>query len=300
MLAWLVTWVTGLDGRRGDNATLALIAALCQASACGGRLQEASAEQSAPQPLELTQFLPALQKAICDGADECCAASGWKPLPSCRDNVATVWQPKLDYAREIGATYDPTQAARCAELLADEWKACRSRKVSSSRADDVCSSVFRAPGQLAKPGEPCTHAMDCQKDESSPIYCLKLNNAQLGACTRHLLGTEGAPCQGVSGSIDSECLAPFVCGAANTCIQRARLGESCAGINADACVTGAVCSRNGSLECAPAKPIGAPCGSDQDCDDYQCAADGTCRIRPDLPLELYCQRWSTAPDQATP
>lgn len=272
--------------------------ALCT---CGGRVERDTNDSTTTNLPALSELVPTLKKAICDGAVHCCDRAGWQRHPDCEGNVALSWQPIVDHAREIGAAYDAAQAARCVSQIKREWSKCSSRKVESSASDDLCALVFEAPAPRKQPGETCFSAMDCQQGDTMRVYCLKFNGSEFGTCTQHTQGAEGAECGGIHGSIDAECAAPFLCGADKRCHPRLNERESCGALKTDECAAGLACDPNdpeAAFVCRHATPVGSPCSTDVECDDWRCI-NGVCRVVPDLPLALYCETPESGSSQSS-
>lgn len=254
---------------------------------CGGRVQSAGSTPDGSDTIQRTDFLEAVQTAICDGAEACCAATGRQRLAACKEQVERVWQPRLQHAEQVGASYDPARAALCVSELKFEWLGCASRKQAVSTSDDACARVFSSPEPRKRPGESCTGAMDCEQPVEASVLCTVVDTPP-GTCVRHDWGTEGAPCGGTEGAVSPACRAPFVCGASHTCQRRFRAGEICVSLGSDGCESGWVCHRDAGDTCVKATPIGAQASTQYECEGY-CLVNGRCRVCPDLPIQLYCE-----------
>lgn len=254
---------------------------------CGGRVQTNDEEPPSRQ-IPRASFLDEVQSAICTQAELCCATAGLRRHQQCRAQVQTVWQPKLDHADQVKASYDPVQAGICVAELKAEWTNCAPTKLSTSRSEDVCAHVFSAPAPRQVLGAPCFSTMDCEQAQDVSVLCLVVGGSLPGACMRHELGTEGARCGGAEGQLNAECQAPFICGTNHTCQRRLRGGERCADFKSDGCAAGLVCDAASSGVCVPALPFGSAAAVDSDCEGY-CRVSDTCRICPDLPIWLYCE-----------
>lgn len=273
-------------GRFAFQSCFALILAT-DLPGCGGRVQPNDEEPPGSQ-VPRASFLDAVQTAICAQAEQCCPKAGLRRHEQCRAQVQTVWQPKLDHADQVKASYDPIQAGTCVAELKAEWAACAPTKLSTPRSEDVCARVFSAPAPRQMLGAPCLSTMDCEQAQDVAVLCLVVGGSLPGACIRHQLGTEGARCGGAEGQLNAECQAPFICGTNHTCQQRLRMGERCTDFKSDGCAAGSVCDAESSGVCVPALPVGSAAVVDSECEGY-CRVSDTCRICPDLPIWLYCE-----------
>lgn len=255
---------------------------------CGGRVQPNDDEDPPRSQVPRANFLEAVQTAICDAAEGCCAKAGRRRHAECRAQVQTVWQPKLDHADEVNAIYDPVQAGICVAEMKTEWTNCAPNKVSTSRAEALCARVFSSPAPRQVVGAPCFATMDCQQDQGVTVLCLIVNGSFPGTCMRHELGAKGARCGGAEGDLHAECQAPLICGADHTCQERLGPDEPCRQFKSDACALGLVCDAESSGVCVPALAVGAAASADSRCEGY-CRVDDTCRICPDLPIWSYCE-----------
>lgn len=202
----------------------------------------------------------------------------------------------LNHAASIGATFDANVARRCVERLEAEWALCGDVKAASSTSDAVCAQVFTQDSAGHLLGESCETAADCQKNERTAVICMKIgeDSGVAGHCLRNQLNQLGDRCGGATAIDYANCAAPYVCDLDLRCRTRFDLASACNTLGGDTCVPGAVCDVDGGAVCRPAIPVGAPCSSPTDCENFACLG-GLCRPYPDLSLSWYCQERLAAP-----
>lgn len=267
---------------------------------CGGRVADSSPPEVDPLPAALTvnEFLPRLQDAICRSADACCERAGFVPAVDCRSAVRAHWQPIVDRAKGIGATFDAAQALNCIANHQTEWSACASIKVQASTTDSDCGKVFVAPSPRSLLGAACLASMDCNQAADETVICFRIGTelGVTGVCLRNLQSGSDEICGGANGTTNANCLAPLACAADLRCHPRAKLRESCSDLGGDTCETGSVCDVGGSRLCKRAFALGEPCTRDSECENFACLG-GSCRVYPDLALSWYCQERLPRPAQ---
>lgn len=250
------------------------VAAAFAAASCGTRV-ELEAE-----PIEEADFAAAYAQAYCSAAP-CCETMELEPDADCVDVVQAEMAIDMARAREVGAVFDPEAAGVCVEALRADAESCAAGKVAG-RTTALCEWIY-TDKPLAE-GEPCEGPWDCADDGDKVGACY---NQEGGAfCLLEQWGEQGDACGG-GGAI--YCAPPLRCEDESwTCEPPFELGERCVTVwGGDTCVGGAVCDVEGSGLCEEARPPGAECDDESQCEDSACN-EGRCEWTGLFPRRKAC------------
>jgi hypothetical protein len=218
-----------------------------------------------PEALSEENFAERYAEAYCAAAS-CCPATA--SAPSCRQDFESQLAPEVARAQQLGLQFDGEAAAACLEAIRQNYEDCSGWK-DTRPYFDVCARVYRDKPRA--PGEACEGRWDCADSADAVGFCRDELDGEGPTCGLFRVAAEGEPCG------NDYCDAGLFC-YDNVCLSRFRAGEACVidpPDGGDTCEPGFVCDRDETGVCVEARPLGASCDDELQCEDHQCS-EGRC------------------------